>query len=76
MPLSKSAREAWQEELDDWPTLISTLQRELATTPAVPRGRREGLEWRIRRAQMRMVELRAWLAGADPCGRAACSRRR
>jgi len=65
LPL-KSERQAWQEELDDWPALISNLQRELAATPAVPRGRREGLEWRIRRAEKRMAELRAWLARADP----------
>ncbi len=66
MPPLQSAREAWQEELDDWPALIAHLHRELAAAPAVPRGRREGLEWRIRRAEVRMAELRAWLAGVDP----------
>ena len=65
MPRPKSAREASQEELDEWPALISNLRRELAATPAVPRGRREGLEWRIRRAEMRMAELRERLAAGS-----------
>jgi hypothetical protein len=61
MPRPKSDREAWQEELKELPALLAKLHRELAETPEKTDEdleRREVLQWKIRRAEHRITDLR------------------
>jgi hypothetical protein len=62
MPRRRSEREQWKEERAEIPAQIAALQRELEATPATHAERREGLTWKIRRAERRMAELDARLA--------------
>jgi hypothetical protein len=63
MPRPKSEREAWEEELnEELPAFIASLPRELEATRVEDKERRENLQWRIRRAEKRMADLRARLA--------------
>jgi hypothetical protein len=57
MPRPKSERESWKEELAGLPDKIANHQRELAATPVGDKERRENLLWRIRRDQLRILEL-------------------
>ena len=66
MPRPKSDREAWEEELKELPALLSRLHRELAATPEKTDedlDRREALQWKIRRVEHRIVDLRSRLDG-------------
>jgi hypothetical protein len=65
MPRPKSDREAWEEELNELSALIAERQKELEATRVEDQDRRENLQWRIRRAEKRMADLRARLQGAD-----------
>jgi hypothetical protein len=62
MPRPESEREAWEVELKELTALLATHQRELEATPEADSERREALRWMIRRAEMRMADLRAQLA--------------
>jgi hypothetical protein len=65
MPNPKSEREAWQDELNELPTLIAGHQAELDATRVEDKEQRENLLWRIRRDQLRIAELKARLLAAD-----------
>jgi chromosome segregation ATPase len=68
MPRRKSDREAWEEELNELPALLSKLHRELAATPEKTDedlDRRETLQWKIRRVEHRIVDLRSRLTTDD-----------
>jgi hypothetical protein len=65
MPRPKSEREAWKEELAGLPDQIANHQRELAATPVGDKERRENLLWRIRRDQLRILELEKKLRTED-----------
>jgi chromosome segregation ATPase len=64
MPRPKSDREAWEEELKELTALIAERQRELEATRVEDKDRRENLQWRIRRAEKRMADLRGRLSAA------------
>jgi hypothetical protein len=71
MPRPESEREAWEVELKELTALLATHQRELEATPEENTERREALQWIIKRAEMRMADLRARLARpADPAAAA------
>ena len=59
-------REAWVQERAELPAQIAALQRDLDATPATHTERREGLTWKIRRAEKRIAELDARLARDHP----------
>jgi len=68
MPRPESEREAWMHKLSELPALLGQFRREVEATPEETAGdkdRREALQWRIRRAEKRMADLRARLQGAD-----------
>ena len=51
-----------EEELAELPGQLADYRRELASTPAEDKTRREWLEWHIRRVQKRMADVEARLA--------------
>ena len=64
MPRPANEREAWTQELSELPALLSKLHRELAATPEKTDDdldRREALQWKIRRVEHRIVDLRSRL---------------
>jgi chromosome segregation ATPase len=64
MPRPVTERQAWEHELrEELPAQLAKYQEELAATLPESRERRERLEWQIRRAQKRMAEVEARLAG-------------
>jgi hypothetical protein len=65
MPRSRTERQAIEEELADLPAQIANHKRELTATPKKEKVRRENLEWRIRRDEKRMADLRKRLVGAE-----------
>ena len=65
MPAPTNEWHALERERGELPDQIAAYQRELATTPAENKTRREMLEWQIRRDQKRMAEIGARLAGND-----------
>jgi chromosome segregation ATPase len=62
MPRPRAERQAIEEELAELPAQIAKHKREIAATPPQETERRENLEWRIRRDEKRVAELRARLA--------------
>jgi hypothetical protein len=59
-------RDAWTKELTIvLPALVSRLRRELLATPDDTRELREVLQWKIKRAERRMADLRESLRRAD-----------
>jgi hypothetical protein len=65
MPPPRYDRQTLEHERDvEIPGQIASYQRELDATPIEFTERRERLEWQIRRAEKRMAEVRARLAGA------------
>jgi hypothetical protein len=65
MPRPKSEREQWQDELAELPALIAGHQAELEATRVEDKERRENLQWRIRRDEERIVELKKRLASQE-----------
>lgn len=64
--MPKYRRDAWTKELTVvLPALISRLRRELLATPDDARDLREVLQWKIKRAERRMADLRERLLRAD-----------
>jgi hypothetical protein len=64
-------REAWEEELKELTPLLSKLHRELAATPEKTDedlDRREALQWKIRRAEHRITDLRSRLTTPEEAG--------
>jgi len=64
MPTPRYDRRAWEDELKELPALLSKLHRELAATPEKTDedlDRREALQWKIRRVEHRIVDLRSRL---------------
>ena len=62
--LVPSTRQVLERKLrEELPGQVAAYQRDLAATPAEKKTRREMLEWQIRRAQKRMAEVEARLAG-------------
>ena len=62
MPAPTNERQALERERAELPEQIAAFQRELDATPAENRGRRERLEWQIRRDQKRLAKIEARLA--------------
>jgi hypothetical protein len=62
MPRPRSERQSLEEELAELPGQLAGYERELATTPAANRTRREWLDWQIRRGQRRRAAIEAGLA--------------
>ena len=62
VPRPLSEREELEREQDELPAQLAAYQRELATTPATFKERRERLEWQIKRVQKRMADVKARLA--------------
>ena len=65
MPRPKSEREAWEDELNELPALIAGHQSELDATRVKDKERRENLLWRIRRDELRIVELTKRLGASE-----------
>jgi hypothetical protein len=65
MPRPKSEREAWEDELNELPALIAGHQSELDATRVEDKERRENLLWRIRRDELRIVELTKRLGASE-----------
>jgi hypothetical protein len=65
MPRSRGERDAWTEELNALPAQIAEHQRQLDATPVGDKDRRENLQWRIRRDQLRIAELEKRLRSAE-----------
>jgi hypothetical protein len=64
MPPPRYDRQALEQERDvEIPAQIADYQRELDATPIEFTERRGRLEWQIRRAQKRLGEVEARLAG-------------
>lgn len=64
MPAPCNERQSVEHERDEeLPSLLEALQAELAATAPGHASRRERIEWQIRRAQKRLVEIAARLAG-------------
>jgi hypothetical protein len=61
MPRPQNERQALEQELEELPTQIAAYRRELDATPLDRKERRENLEWRIRRDERRMADVRARL---------------
>jgi hypothetical protein len=68
MPRPRDERQAWKDELAELPALIAGQQSELDATHVEDKETRDHLRWRIRRAQLRMVELEKRLAGGPDEG--------
>lgn len=65
VPHPRNKREAWKKELAALPDQIAEHQRQHLITPVSDKEWRENLRWRIRRDQLRILELGKRLA-ADP----------
>jgi hypothetical protein len=65
MPRPRTDRQAIEEELNELTVHLAERQRELAATPRENREQREALEWRIRRGERRITDLRARLQRAS-----------
>ena len=61
MPRPVSDREAREEELKELTALLAQYHRELEATRVEDKDRRENVQWRTRRAEKRMGELRGRL---------------
>jgi hypothetical protein len=65
MPRPRTERQAIEEELNELTVHLAERQREFAVMPRDNREQREALEWRIRRGEKRMADLRARLQRAS-----------
>ena len=65
MPRPRTERQAIEEELNELTVHLAERQQELAAMPRENRDQREALEWRIRRGEKRMADLRARLQRAS-----------
>jgi septal ring factor EnvC (AmiA/AmiB activator) len=64
MSAPTNERQALERERAELLAHVANYQRELDATPREQRERRERLTWQIRRAQKRMAEVAARLAGS------------
>jgi len=64
MPVPTNERQALERERDELPAHVANYQRELDATPLEHNGRRERLDWQIRRVRKRMAEIAARLTRA------------
>ena len=62
MPPPTNERQRLERERAELPGQIAAYQRDLAATPPENRGRREMLEWQIRRDQKRLAKIEGRLA--------------
>jgi len=66
MPRPRNEREALEHECDvELPAQLVSYRQELEAAPRENKERRERLEWQIRRAEKRIVEVRARLSRAE-----------
>ena len=65
MPRPRNERDALKEELAALPVQIAEHQRQLHATPVWDKEGRENLRWRIRRDQLRIVELEKRQAASE-----------
>jgi hypothetical protein len=63
MPAPNNERQALERERGELPDQLATYQSELDATAPEHKERREKLLWQIRRAQTRIAEIEARLAG-------------
>ena len=63
MPAPTNERQSLERERAELPSQIAAYEVELDATPAEHKARRERLAWQLRRAQKRLVEVEARLAG-------------
>jgi hypothetical protein len=62
----RTERQALEHEREiELPAQLANYRQELDATPPTFRERRERIEWQIRRAQKRMVELQARLSKTE-----------
>jgi hypothetical protein len=64
VPTPPNERQRLELELAELPVQIAAHQQELVDTPTLPefKARRERLDWQVRNAQRRMVDVRGRLA--------------
>jgi len=66
MPPPRYDREAWEDELKALRGLLAHFRHELTAAPAEKPELREVYQWKIKRAESRMADLRARLTtGGD-----------
>ena len=63
MPRPLSERQSLEQERAELPSQIAAYESELGATPPENKARRERLAWQLRRAQKRLAEVEARLAG-------------
>ena len=64
MPAPHNERQALERERAELPEQLAAYRRELDATASEHKVRREKLIWQIRRAQKRIAEIEARLAGS------------
>jgi hypothetical protein len=63
MPRPRNERQSLERELrEELPAQLAVYRQELEDAPVISKTRREWLEWQIRNAQKRMVEIERRLA--------------
>jgi hypothetical protein len=63
MPRPRNERKSLERELrEELPAQLAVYRQELEDAPVISKTRREWLEWQIRNAQKRMVEIERRLA--------------
>jgi hypothetical protein len=63
MPRPRNERQSLERELrEELPAQLAVYRQELENAPVINKTRREWLEWQIRNAQKRMVEIERRLA--------------
>jgi hypothetical protein len=68
MPRPRNERQALEEERDvELPAQLAKYRRDLDATPRRDKTRREFIEWQIRFAEKRMVDVLARLASLEGC---------
>lgn len=65
MPTPYNDRQALERERDELSAQLADYRREIAATGGEHQERRERLAWQIRRAQKRLGEVEAKLAGRE-----------
>jgi len=63
MPRPTNERQSIERERAELPSQIAAYESELEATPPEHKARRERLAWQLRRAQKRLAEVEARLAG-------------
>jgi hypothetical protein len=63
MPAPTNERQSLERERAELPSQIAAYESELEATPPGHKARREMLGWQLRRAQKRLAEVEARLAG-------------